>query len=154
MPSRMRRVWVPFRSGVTAIPGLSDARLFLTDFIDIAMDRKLTQYTVTRMIFGFSCAVNAGAQAVMSLGVRFENTNVPIGTVGPTLDSTASWLYWEEVMSTVGAGEMHQSDRIIRDIATQRKTTGNDQELFFYITNTGAVAGTLMLSGRALVLIP
>jgi len=158
--ARMQRIWLPFRSGRVAIAAATNVRFFMRSLIEGAMDRDLTQFTVTRMIFGFSCALDGNvASDIMSLGIRFENENVAIGVVRPDNDSTAAWLYWEEVVAAndnVGsaAGVYVQRDRIFRDIATQRKTRGNDTELLFYVTNPGAVAGDLMLSGRALVLVP
>ena len=155
--ARMQRVWLPFRSGRVAVAAATNVRFFMRSLIEAAMDRDLTQFTVTRMIFGFSCSLDGpNPSDLMSLGIRFENENVGIGIVRPDQDSTAAWLYWEEVVAASGAvaGQYFQRDRIFRDIATQRKTRGNDTELLFYVTNPGGVAGDFMLSGRALVLIP
>ena len=155
--ARMQRIWMPFRSGRVAIAAATNLRFFMRTLIEQAMDRDLTQFTVTRMIFGFSCSLDGNvASDIMSLGVRMENENVAVGVVRPDQDATAAWLYWEEVVAnaTGVTGQYLQRDRVIRDIATQRKTRGNDTELMFLVTNPGGVNGDMMLSGRALVLVP
>jgi len=151
MADRMRRQWMPFRTGFSGMAGLDEIRISINSLINTALDRNLRDFTVTRLIFGFSAVFDSGTPETVSLGVRFENDNVVVGTVDPAADSQAEWIYWEEVVGNVGT--MHQRDRIIRDIRSQRMSRGFNQEMFFYITNNGAVAGDFMLSGRALVLI-
>ena len=151
MADRMQRIWMPFRSGKQAITAATDVDLEMPTLIDLALDRDVSVYTVTRMIFGFSCSVDSGAFEIFSLGVRFENEAVSVGVVTPDGQSTSSWLYWEEVMATLAA--QPQRDRIIRDIGTQRKSQGSDQNLRFKVSNPGSSAGDFMLSGRALILV-
>ena len=151
MPNRMQRLWLPFRTGVSAIAASGDVRFSMSSLVDTAMGRTLRDYTVTRMIFNFRCRQDSGEPVTMAIGVRFENDNVVVGTVAPNTDSQAEWLYWEEVTPAIGV--MVQRDAIVRDIHTQRRSQGLNQELFFYVSNTSAIAGDLMLSGRCLVLI-
>ena len=89
----------------------------------------------------------------MSVGIRFLNENVAVGVVSPETDSTAEWIYWEEVIASIG-GTMHQRDVIHRDIRSQRKSQGLDQELYLQVKNPIGIAGTVFVSGRVLVLIP
>ena len=151
MSERMQRIWMPFRTGKQAITAATDVEVVLTTLIDVALDRDMSMFTVTRMIFGFSCSVDSGVTEIFSLGIQFVNENVGIGVITPDGDATASWLYWEEVMATVNTQQ--QRDRIIRDIGTQRKSQGSDQDLLFKISNPGASAGDFMLSGRVLALV-
>jgi len=148
--NRMRRLWLPFRSGVTAVASGAQATVNLTTLIDAAQGRTLKQFTVTRVVFGFSGSVDSGALANFLIAMRFLNENVAVGTVTP-LDATAEWFYWEEVVTEVAA--MTNQNRIFRDIRSQRKAQGSDQDLLFFVTNNASVAGDFQVSGRVLALI-
>jgi len=151
MADRMRRLWMPFRSSIAPLAGSADARVDIKTFIESAQARNVQQFTITRMIIGMNFSSDTGPSSMIA-GVRFENENVGAGTVSPITDATAEWLYWEEFMTEIGA--ISGRFRNFRDIGTQRKSRGNDNNLFLYVSNTTAIAGDFQVSGRVLALIP
>ena len=151
MADRMRRLWVPFRSGIVPLASAADAIVNITTLIDAAQGRTLKQYTVTRMIFGFSALMDSGGPGTFEIGVRLQNENIGVGVVDPLADITAEWIYWESVMAEVAA--MTNQNRIFRDIRSQRKAQGSDQDLLFFVSQSTGVAGDFEVSGRCLVLI-
>ena len=153
MADRMRRLWMPFRTGDNALAVGADARVTMETLIETTQGRRLRQYTVTRMLINMSFDIDAASTGMFSVGMRFENENVALGVVTPVGDLTAEWLYWEEIKPFFGVNQNNQTNRVVRDIRTQRKSHGNDQDLLFYISNDTGVAGGFNMSGRILVLI-
>ena len=150
MADRMRRLWFLFRSSLVALGVNADARVDILTIVNASQAREVRQYTVTRILVAFSGTVDSGDDTFFTVGVRFENENVAVGTV-TLLDLTADWLYNEEI--AVNAAAFVQRDRVFRDIRAQRKSRGSDMDLFFYVRG-GLVAGDFNVSGRVLVLIP
>jgi len=150
--TRMRRLWAPFRVASTSIAAAAVARVNLTTLVDTTQGRSVRQYTVTRILLQFSCAVDSQDLNVFGIGIRFDNENVALGSVNPLSDTTADWMYHEEIQPSVLTFEMR--DRVIRDIRAQRKSRGNDMDLFLYVESNTSVAGDFITAGRVLLLIP
>jgi len=154
MADRMRSVWMPFRTGTNALASGAEARITMETLIESARGDRFRQYTVTRMLIGMSFRINTSDDGMFSVGMRFENENVTLGLIDPLADSTSEWIYWEEICPVSSTGQYTQQNRALRDIRSQRKSHGNDQDLLLYITNGTGVAGNFNCSGRILVLIP
>ena len=124
---------MPFRTGNVALAAAGDLRVTMETLVEGAQGRRLRNYTVTRFLLTMSVEIDANDNGMFNVGLRFENENVAIGLIDPLNDTTADWLYWEEVKPSVVF--MLQSDRVIRDIRSQRKSQGNDQDLLLYLVN-------------------
>ena len=154
MADRMKPLWMPFRSGANALAAGADARITMETLAEGSLGRRLRQYTVTRMLINMTFELDSADDNMISVGMRFENENVALGVVDPLNDTTAEWMYWEEVKPSSSGAQTTQATRIVRDIRSQRRSHGTDQDLLLYITNGTGVSCQFNVAGRILVLLP
>jgi len=145
------RTWFPFTVGdePTLLGGGSDTRLFIPTFAETARAATLREYTVQRILLNILIVATTGF-STMAMGVRFDNVDVPIGTIEPENDMTSDWLWLEHMCHLAGETPLNFS----RDIRAQRKSRGLDEELYFYARNKDAGDSmSIHMSGRILVLL-
>jgi len=151
MTQQRRRVWAPFSTGddPTLLGIQGDLRIFVPSLLEIAAARNYRQYTVQRMLLS-GMLIPTTAFVTVAVGLRFDNVDSIVGTVDPENDKTSDWLYLEEFCTNAISDTFHWN----RDIRAQRKSRGNDEELFLYVTNRSTASSiNLHVSGRVLILL-
>ncbi len=154
MADRMRRVWMPFKSGssaMTPIAAASVARLLLPSVLEAEMGRSYESYTVTRLLLKFYAINDSGPGNPWTLGVGIRSNSLALADENPSDDATSDWLFGPESI-VVSVASTAGEDTVARfDIRAQRKSLGMATETFLYIVNKGS-AGDFFASGRMLVL--
>jgi len=139
-----------FSEGATVLtlgPG-SAARLLLPSLREAEVGREYEGYTVTRILLNL-WILSTGAEAIITSGVIYQQEDVAVGSVQPDVDPHADWMWQED---TVAPASTDDGIRIHRDIRSQRKLRGGDNELYWYVkSRSGAVSVELHRSGRVLV---
>ena len=150
MADRMSRMWAPMSVQPTvAMAAGAVVRVNCLNILETALGRTLRAWTVTRFI----CRLQfASSDTSFQWGLRVENENVLLGSIDPEADSTADWISHGGLYTQVNSYEPR--DAIEIDNRSQRKSHGEQSDLYFYIENTGLVAGGFSLVGRTLLLLP
>ena len=150
MADRMTRMWAPMNVQPPLVMAAgSVARVNVLNILEVALGRTLRAWTVTRFICNLQVNSN---DTSFQWGLRVENENVALGSIDPEADSTADWISHGGVYVRQTAADVR--DLIQIDNRSQRKSHGEQSDLFFYIENTGLVAGSFTLVGRVLLLLP
>ncbi len=155
MPERMRRVWAPIDTGVITIAGGADAYALINSELELALDRSVRQFTVTRVIAKvYSVTAVGTSNSYLFHGVRIDNENVPVGTLNPIDDQDADWILHGTVWNHAASGVFVESEAATIDNRSQRKSQGEQSELRWYMSNAGVNALYVAIQGRALLLLP
>ena len=150
MADRMTRMWAPIN--VQPYLGMAAgaiARVNVLNVLEASLGRQLRAWTVSRFI----CNLQFNSpNTSFQWGLRVENENVLLGSIDPEADSTADWISHGGMYTQSPLYDFR--DNIAIDNRSQRKSHGEQSELFFYVENTGLVGGSFTLVGRALLLLP
>ena len=150
MADRMTRMWAPMNvQPRIAMPAGAVLRVNVLNVLEASLGRTLRAWTVTRFICNLQ--VNS-LDTTFQWGLRVENENVLLGSIDPEADSTADWISHGGILTQSVLYDIR--DRIAIDNRSQRKSHGEQSDLFFYVENTGLVAGSMSLVGRVLLLLP
>ena len=156
MPTR-NRMWLPFSTGasIVTLAAASNSRLFVESIVEgtSVLDRKLSEFTVQRLLLSLSFNPATAATLVLTLGLTFQHPDVTLGLITASGDpASADWLWHEEFVSDNTGFDI--SNNITRDIRAVRKSKGLASELYILVENRHAsVSVEYHLSGRALVLL-
>jgi len=151
MVSRRRGTyWMSFSEGATLLtmaPGAT-SRLLIPSLRETEAGREYEGYTVTRMLLNIFIQ-STGAEAIVTFGVILQTESVAVGQVGPVQEPHADWLWQEDLVTGPSTDEPL---RIHRDIRSQRKSRGGENEFYVYaVSRSGVISVELHRSGRVLV---
>jgi len=150
MADRMTRMWAPMNVQPPLVMAAGAvARVNVLTVLEAALGRTLRAWTVTRFICNLQLV---SSNTSWQWGLRVENENVLLGSIDPEADSTADWISHGGVYTMSANFELR--DLITIDNRSQRKSHGEQSDLFFYVENTGLVGGSFTLVGRVLLLLP
>ena len=152
MADRMTRMWAPMnvQPGLAMAAG-AVARVNVLNILETSLGRSLRAWTVTRFICNLQFTSN---DTSFQWGLRVENENVILGSIDPEADSTADWISHGGMYTNSGGANFRFADAVKIDNRSQRKSHGEQSDLFFYVENTGLVGGSFTLVGRVLLLLP
>ena len=156
MAERMQRMWAPIDTGVLSLPAGDTSALLLLSELESSLGREIRQFTVTRIIARIRVTPVIDDNPVYMIhGVRIENENVPADGISPRYDETADWILHGTVYASGDAARWEETNTVVIDNRSQRKSQGEQSELRWYVENSG-LTNMLYYSiqGRALVLLP
>ena len=150
MADRMTRMWAPMNVQPHVIMAAGAvARVNVLNVLEASLGRTLRAWTVTRFICNLQVT---SSDTSFQWGLRVENENVLLGSIDPEADSTADWISHGGIYTQTSINVPR--DMIAIDNRSQRKSHGEQSDLFFYVENTGLVGGAFTLVGRVLLLLP
>ena len=154
---RMARVWSPGTNvaGVGIISGgYSEQELAPSNALQIAQDRAIRDWTVTRVVGRMQLDVATNGIAQVYVGIRVANENEVPGNLSPATEQTADWMYWTGVNVQKGDPTPVPAVEIEIDNRSQRKSRGMESTLILYVYNNGPDLVYMWWSGRTLLLVP
>jgi len=153
--NRMPRRWANFTSGAEplALAANASARVLLLSVLEADLGRTVETFTVTRVIFGMNLLSLTSGPSVVACGLIVHPESFALGQIDPNADIHTDWFWWGEFLTNSGGGANQPPGQIVRDIAGQRRATGQAPGVFFYIENRDANESiSFHIAGRVLLL--
>jgi len=152
---RMQRVWsqgLTLGMDTLTLGSEIEYRLFPSYSLEVATDRSIRDFTVTRILGNLTFV--SQSETTFVWGMRLAQEAEPVGTYNPGVDQSIDWILWGALRvfyPTGGAGPRATTVEI--DNRSQRKSRGMDSSLRLYVYNADGSTGYVDWAGRVLSLI-
>ena len=150
--NRMKRQWIDFNTGSSALvmAPATTIRVLLRSVVTPDLGRELTNYTVVRTVFNLYLRTTSGV-ATVAAGLIALNQNIGLGAMGPISDPHSDWFWREHFI--VGTQAFSELIAIRRDIASKRRETGLEREMYLYVINRSVTQTVESFAGGRLLIL-